>query len=466
VDLILRNAWVVDPVNRVSGLRDLAIEDGAVVEVGEGLPAKAVIEQDCRGRTVLPGVIDMHVHVTKGLGGHNGYRMIARTGVTTAVDFAGPIADICENLPQLGCGMNLACVDSLLPENAGHNPGPGEVSAFYDSTLEQGSLGAKILGGHFPLTPDASRLAIEAANQRHVMVAFHAGTTHHRSDIYGMREAIELAEGNRMLLAHINAYCRGKHYPYLEELQMAFAMLRENPNIISDSHLASMNGTVGYCAYGLPHDVITTNCLELFGRPATEQGLAEAILDGLVRVQAETGGENVLLEREEGHRYWREHGTQTMVSFPANIPAVGIACVLERFKLGGDFLIQMTSTDGGGIPRNNLIGRMLNLYHLGYLSLEEVVLKTAVNPAAAFGFTQKGHLGVGAHADITVLDKGRYQAVQSFARGKEIMRNGEITGSGGCLMVTECGADHARKQGLDYSIAQVAAGMLYRDMLH
>lgn len=462
MDLILRNARVVDTANGVDGVRDVGISDGSIAAVEESISAAAKTEIDCTGKTIMPGVIDMHTHVTNSLGGHNGYAMIARTGVTTAVDFAGPVDDITEWLPQIGCGLNFGCIDSILPGNTGANPDRQAISNFCDNTLEHGALGVKILGGHFPLTPDASRLAIEEANKRRVMVAFHAGTTVKRSDIYGMQEAIELAKGQRMLLAHINAYCRGKHYHYLEELRDAFTMLRENPNVISDSHLASLNGTTGLCENGIPHDSITVNCLELFGRPGTEQGLADAILDGLVRVQAEIDGENVLLEREAAHRHWRDNGTQTGVSFPANLPSVGVACALERVSLGGDFLIQMTSTDGGGIPRNNLIGRILSLHHMGYLTLDEVVQKCSINPAAAFGFSNKGHLGIGADADITILDENCRKAVQSFALGKEIMKNGVITGTGGCLITEKQGEDYAKRSGLIHRVADVSSGTLYR----
>ena len=462
MDLILRNATVVDPVNKVHGIRDIGILDCSIAAIEETISGPARQELDCAGKTIIPGVIDMHVHVTSSLGGHNGYAMIAKTGVTTAVDFAGTMEDIVENLPKLGCGLNLGCIDSVLPVPNGPNPDRQTISDFCDRTLELGALGLKILGGHFPLTPEASRLAIEAANERKVMVAFHAGTTQQRSDIYGMREVVELARGQRVLLAHINAYCRGKRYHYLEELRDAFTMLRENPNIISDSHLASMNGTMGTCEHGVPHDVITINCLELFGREPTEQGLASAILDGLVRVQGEIEGENVLLQGDAAYRYWRSRETRTMVSFPANLPPVGAACVLERVTMGGDFLIQMTSTDGGGIPRNNLIGRVLSLHHMGYLTLEEVVQKCSTAPANAFGFHNKGHLGVGADADITILDCECRQAVQSFALGREIMRDGILTGAGGCLMVGSQGVANAKQKGLSYRVADVSSGMLYR----
>ena len=99
--------------------------------------------------------------------------------------------------------------------------------------------------------PESSRLCVEEANAKKVMIACHAGSTQQRSDIYGLQEAVEFARGQRLLMAHINAYCRGNRYHYLEELRDAFQMLRENPNIISDSHMAVNNGTSGACRNGI-----------------------------------------------------------------------------------------------------------------------------------------------------------------------------------------------------------------------
>lgn len=264
-DTVLKGGLVVDPVNHVRKMQDVAIRDGKIVELGENLSGERVY--DVSGKAVLPGVIDMHVHVTETLGGLVGYHMAAASGVTTIIDYAGPIDDIAAHVVPLGCGMNVGCLPSALPSVLGTDPSRKQVGEFLSSVLKQGALGLKILGGHYPLTPNASRFCIEECNARKALVAWHAGSTENRSDIYGMKEAVEYAKGYRLLLAHINAYCRGNRYNYLEELRDAFQMLRDNPNIISDSHMAVDNGTSGACANGAPCDNITRNCLRNFGYP-------------------------------------------------------------------------------------------------------------------------------------------------------------------------------------------------------
>jgi len=63
-DLLLKNGHVIDPLNGIDGIRDVAIRDGKVAAVGkdidEGLSAKTV---DLANFYVTPGILDIHVHV-------------------------------------------------------------------------------------------------------------------------------------------------------------------------------------------------------------------------------------------------------------------------------------------------------------------------------------------------------------------------------------------------------------------
>lgn len=461
-DVILKGGRVFDPVNRVDGHIDIGIREGRIAGLGGELrQAEEVI--DVSGLTVVPGIIDMHVHVTKLLGGRVGYYMAARTGVTTLIDYAGPVSDITSQLGEYGCGMNVGCIDAVLPDLVGESPSREQVRGFLENSLQNGSLGLKILGGHFPLTPGASRFCVEEANAKKVLVACHAGSTENRSDIYGLKEAVDYAKGQRLLMAHINAYCRGNRYHYLEELRDAFKLLRDNRNIISDSHMAVNNGTGGACRDGVPCDAITVNCLKMFGYEPTKEGLALAMKDGQVKAIAVLEKENVLLEKEEALQYWIDHGTNINVSFPANLASVASACIIERRTPGGEPLIELAATDGGGFPRNGLIQKLLPFYRLGYLTLEEVIEKCSVKPAAVFGLTGKGNLGIGADADITVLDLERLDAVMSFAGGRKIMYHGSVTGTGGTFLTTEAGVKTAEKRQLKYQLADTAGSTLYRE---
>ncbi|KOS64195.1 amidohydrolase family protein [Lysinibacillus agricola] len=464
-DLVLKNGTLVDSGNEVNGNFDVGIKEGKIVMVEKEIE-KGDKVIDVQGKVIIPGVIDMHTHVTRYLGGAVGYKMIAETGVTTTIDFAGPVQDVLDDLNTWGSGLNVGSIEAIIPGRGkinSQNPSSFEIEGFLSSALENGSLGLKLFGGHAPLTPEATEEGMRIANKLQAMVAFHAGTTMTASDMSGMREAIELARGKKLLLAHINAYCRGRESHPLDELKEALTLLRENRNVYADSHLAVMNGTKGNCKDGTPEDYVTRVCLERYSYPLTEKGLEQAILDGTVSVIKNGPTTNELLSSNEALLYWKEKETNAFISFPVNLPTTAVACAVERVKPGGDFIIGLTSTDGGGIPRNNLVKRVLSLYQLGYLSIEDVVTKISLNPAKMFGLVSKGHLGVGADADITVLDIDKSEAVMSFVRGNMNMRDGIVLGRGGQLLTTEAGIKTAQKSQLDYQIVNLEKSLLYQN---
>ena len=63
MQLILRQGRVVDPSQKLNKVVDLGVDDGHVTEIASRIRKKARKEIDARGLIVLPGLIDMHVHL-------------------------------------------------------------------------------------------------------------------------------------------------------------------------------------------------------------------------------------------------------------------------------------------------------------------------------------------------------------------------------------------------------------------
>lgn len=436
-DLILKGGFIVDPHNGVEMRGDVGIEGDKVAAVSSELgtfEAREVI--NVAGLTVIPGIIDPHVHLSGRFGTAHGCRMMAQVGVTTAIDLAGEIDGIAGALNSNGCGLTLGYVAPLIPGDtlSGSDPKDAEVAKSIERSLACGALGVKILGGHYPLTPRATAAVIRRADEAGCHIAIHAGTTETGSDIAGLEEAIELAEGRRFHLAHVNSYCRGSVIPPLREVERALAALRRSPRVVSESYLARINGTSAACVVGIPTSNVTKTCLERKGYPATEAGLKAAIYAGDALVHAVHGGVIQLTGGREGVAIWKEQATQIGVSFRVNPPEVTFALAVA--KEDERFVITALSTDGGSMPRNTTVEQGLAMVRYRALSLADFVLKTSLGPASIFGLTRKADLAVGSDADITVLDLNQGKAVMSFAHGKPVMIDGVVVGKGGRLLVS------------------------------
>jgi dihydroorotase len=95
-DLLLKGGHVIDPKNKISAVRDVAIANGKVAAVAAKIdPAEAFKVVDVSGYYVTPGLVDIHVHVYAGTGERGSYAgdnsvypdgFTFREGVTTVAD--------------------------------------------------------------------------------------------------------------------------------------------------------------------------------------------------------------------------------------------------------------------------------------------------------------------------------------------------------------------------------------------
>jgi len=464
-EVLLKHGWAVDPTSGLDGVADVGIAGGRIVEIGPDLdPTCAAEVFDVAQYHVVPGIIDLHTHVSEWLGGRFGHKMMARVGVTTALDMAGPTDGVLRSLRDYGKGLNIACIEGVRPGLTvrNNNPDRAELEAMLAKALSGGAIGLKVRGGHMPLTPEATARAIAVANAQQVYVGFHVGTTERGSNIDGFLQAAELAAGNAVHIAHLNNYCRGAIRPLMQETEEALAALIAHPNLRSESYLSPLNGTGAKCVNGEPETLMARESLKVGGFPPTEAGLEAAILAGWAEINMEAGGEIVLGTGKAGVVYWREHATDVPVSFRVHPPEPPFRMATAK-RPNGKFAVDCISTDaGGGIPRNVIVEMGLCLVSLQAMTLADFVRKTSTNPAKILGLTGKGHLSVGADADITVLDVPCRRAYMSLGNGKVIMYRGHVVGRGGQMITTTAGEAAVKAAGLTPVVVSVADSGFYR----
>lgn len=127
--VLIRGGEVIDPSQNLRGVRDVAVDDGRILRVAEritGLDAETTI--DARGLFVVPGLVDLHVHVyPHSPWGLDPDPLCAAGGVTTMLDvgtcgsfqfdiFRRQYID--RALPQVLALVNLSCM-GLMAFNMG-----------------------------------------------------------------------------------------------------------------------------------------------------------------------------------------------------------------------------------------------------------------------------------------------------------------------------------------------------------
>lgn len=95
-DLVITGGTLVDPAARIHARRDIAFANGKVSEISEWIdPKQATTEINATGKLVVPGLIDVHVHVYEGVShlGINADHTCLAHGATTVVDAGSAGAD-------------------------------------------------------------------------------------------------------------------------------------------------------------------------------------------------------------------------------------------------------------------------------------------------------------------------------------------------------------------------------------
>ncbi|PYN44814.1 MAG: amidohydrolase/deacetylase family metallohydrolase [Candidatus Rokuibacteriota bacterium] len=209
-DLVLKGGVVIDPAQDLRGALDVAVQDGKIAAVAANIPAseaRRVIHVP--GKTVTPGLIDLHTHVFDGVAANGVHPDIAgvHAGVTTVVDagssgcatfsaFPRHILPKCETevIPLLHiCQTGLATNPDIIAESSIDLESTLKVARAHKGLIKgikarMVSPALEIFGMEMP------RLAKRAARESGVPLMVHIGDTTKRYDPNVIRELLPLLE--------------------------------------------------------------------------------------------------------------------------------------------------------------------------------------------------------------------------------------------------------------------------------
>ena len=427
---------------------DVATQGGKIASISTPGSLHGEQVMDCRNLSILPGVIDAHVHMRYPLRPDkedfvSGTMAAAAGGITCVFDMPGsmPIVYSGEVLRRrLSLVESDAYVDFALYGAAGH-----------DNTDLLGSLaGAGAIAFKTFMNPPSSRPSggiqgmfcgddaalLETCRAAAATGLVHAVHTESHTICTQMTAAMKAAARNEAV-----AYSDAR--PEVAETAAAGALLAVGSGTGDQVHMSHMSTAD---AVGLAHEyrlkrapVTVETCPHYLAKDFT----AYEEFGSRVRMNPP------LRSRQTVEALWKclNAGMIDIVATdhsPHNIEEKAVADVFSASP---------------GVPgMETLVPVMLDFVSQGRLSLHDIVRLMSYNPSRIFGlYPRKGSIVVGADADFTIVDpnlrkkvrretmhtKARESAllfdgqelagwpVMTVVRGNVVMRDGEVTGSRG-----------------------------------
>jgi dihydroorotase len=220
-DLLLKGGTVVDPSANLDGVRDIAVEGGAIARIATDIPrTDAARAMDVGGKVITPGLIDLHAHVFEGfnrtgvhpdLGGvYAGVTTIVDAGSAGSATFAGfprHIIPRChtEIIPFLHiCQTGLATIPDIIAESSINLDDTLKVAHQHKGLIagikaRMVSPALEIMGMEMP------RLAKRAARESGIKLMVHIGDTEKRYDPNVIRSLLPLLDAGDILTHYFTA---------------------------------------------------------------------------------------------------------------------------------------------------------------------------------------------------------------------------------------------------------------------
>ncbi|MCR4296466.1 MAG: dihydroorotase [Elusimicrobia bacterium] len=384
--LIVTGGLLIDPAGRVESVRDVLIEDGKVSAVAAGLHRKPALKGipaiDAKGRWVIPGLVDMHVHLREpGREGdetiETGAKAAARGGVTTVLAMANT-EPVCDTPSQLAFLRAKARTDAA-------------ITVLFAGAVTVGQKGEK-------LTEFARlRAAGAAALSDDGRPLMNAGL---------LRRALEYAKDLGLLvidhcedLTLSNGACVHEGPAALRKGLKGAPGAAETVQVLRDIALAELTGARLHIAH------VSTAASVAAIRTAKKNG---------IRISAEAAPHHFALNDKDLPGYdadWKMNpplrGAEDRLALLAGLADGTIDAIATDHAPHGCAAksLGMDLAPFGVIGlETSLAVALTELYHKKILTRRKLVERMSSGPAALLGLRGKGTLAPGADADLVVVD--------------------------------------------------------------
>ena len=395
-DILLQGGQVIDPAHGLNAVRDIAIKNGRIAAVAESIaPSAAKQVVSARGKLVTPGLIDTHAHVFEHVTGRFGMEADmcgVDSGVTTLIDQGGPS---CMTLPA----FNEYVV----------KPKKSRVVAYLSAYLVGGMEGHYYPSLYKPDCLDIDATVKAAVENPDIVKGFKAHAElggFARWGVEVMRMSAEISrQANLPLYIHF-----GQLWPLPESgangvdpdtiLDLVAGLLKPG-DILAHPFTRHPGGFVN--RQGKVHDIV---------RKAMDMGLKVDVGHGshfsykMARIALDAGIVPDTLGADM-------HGYNTAVPKPKAPGTPDSHPDKEHMFFGA--------------VKFSLVSAMTTMLALK-LPLDHVVAMATCNAQKIFGLpADLGHLGVGAAADVSVLNDERGRFVLTDNEGTQVVTDRLLT---------------------------------------
>lgn len=416
MNLLIKGGRVIDPSQGIDDTLDVVVENGLVKEIGKGLAAPAGAETiDASGKYVVPGLIDMHVHLRDpGLE----YKEDIVSGTRAAV--AGGFTSVC-CMPNTKPAIDNKAIASYIINKAKTD---GFCNVFPVGTITQGMAG--------------DRLAEMGELKESGCVAVSDdGKPVKNSEL--MRRALQYAAGiGIMIISHA------------EELELV------GEGVMNEGFTSTELGLKGIPR--VAEDIATAREIMLAEYVGVPIHIAHVSTKGSVRIIREAKARGVKVTCETAPHYFtltddavRGYNTNAKMNPPLR-EADDVAAIKAGLK---DGTIDCIATDHAphhldekdvefNEAMNGIVGLetslplSLKLVDEGLLTLSQLVEKMSCKPSELLGLG-RGSLKAGSVADISVIDPQKQWTVTESALASKSKNSpwlGEtMTGAAACTVV-------------------------------
>ena len=384
MSLLIKNGRVIDPANKIDAVLDIFIQDNKISRVAKDIQVQATTIIDAGNKIVMPGIVDMHVHLREP--GREDKETIASATAAAAKGGVTTVLAMPNTQPAMDSVENVKLLQGLIHKTA-------LVNVLICGTITSERLGKELSD-------------IEGLKKIGALAISDDGSSVDSDEL--MLEALKKAKQAGLLTV---CHCEDKKLSGRGVINLGFNSTRlglrgisnasEYTRVSRDIALAAKSGAAVHIAH--------VSCKE------SVEIIAAAKQKG-VKVTCETAPHYFALTEEDVVDYDTNmkinpplRTKEDVAAIKAGLKSMVIDAIASDHAphTENDKDIEFDRAEFGKIGlESGLAVSIMELIDKKILNWEELVLKIALNPAKILGIN-KGTLTVGADADIIIVDANK-----------------------------------------------------------